>query len=261
MTAELDHVVVVVSALAEAMSRFRGAGFTVVPGGRHEGLPTENALVVFADGSYLELLATLDPDSRRSLRELRGPAGGERWERHLHGSSALARRFLPSLAGPDGVSDWALRVERLDRLAAESRRRGDVMTGPVALGRERPDGARLDMRLLFPAERWMPFLIEDRSPRALRIPDDAASRTHANGARGIGRVSALAGDVAGAALACVDRMDARVASREDGAAEVAFGAVRLELLPGGPPGACGAALAGVRALPPELTALGLTPGG
>lgn len=256
MKASLDHVVVVVPALAGAMDLFRAAGFTVLPGGRHEGLPTENALVVFADGSYLELLAALDPEARDSLREL---AGTSRWERHLHGSSALARRFLPSLAGPDGVSDWALRAERLDRIAAESRRRGDVTTGPVALGRERPDGERLDMRLLFPAERWMPFLIEDRSPIELRIPGDAAARAHANGASGIARVTVRAGEVPAAALACVDRFDARVAPRGDGAADVSFGGVRLALVAGEPPGACAAAIAGVAALPPELLALGLSP--
>lgn len=255
MNAVPDHVVVVVSSLADASAAFRDAGFTVLPGGRHEGLPTENALVVFADGTYLELLAALDPEARASLRELRGT---DRWERHLHEASALARRFLPALAGPDGVADWALRATRLDRVAAESRRRGDVVTGPVEFGRERPDGRRLAMRLLFPAERWLPFLIEDRSPLALRIPDDPGLRAHANGATGLGRVTVRAPGAA-AALAYVDRFDASLASRPDGGADVAFGACRATLRDAEPHGACAAGIAGVAALPAAIEALGLAP--
>lgn len=258
MNASLDHVVIVVGALAGAVESFRAAGFTVLPGGRHEGLPTENALVVLADGSYLELLAARDPDARTSLRELRA---GERWERHLHEASALARRFLPSLAGPDGVADWALRTARLDRLAAESRRRGYAMTGPVELGRERPDGQRLAMRLLFPAERWLPFLIEDRTPMALRIPAEVPARVHANGASGIARVHVRASRVVSAAMGYVDHFDARITPRADGGADVVFEHNFLTLAEGEPPGACAVTLAGVRALPAELAALGLVAGG
>lgn len=258
MTLALDHVVVVVESLAGATESFREAGFVVVPGGRHEELPTENALVVLADGTYLELLAAHDPAARESLRESRA---SDRWERHLHEASALARRVLPWLAGPDGVADFALRATGLERLARESRRRGYPMTGPVALRRERPDGQRLEVRLLFPAESWLPFLIEDRTPLALRVPDDAAGRAHPNGARGIGRIEIRSPDVGGAAMACVDRFEARLTPRGDGAAEVAFADVRLALVPGAPPGACGVVLVGARDLPPAITALGVLPGG
>lgn len=258
MNATLDHVVVVVPELAAAAERFRAAGFVVLPGGRHEGLPTENALVVFADGAYLELLATRDPDARESLREM---GATERWTRHLHEASALGRRFLPSLAGPDGVADWALRTARLDRIAAESRRRGYAMTGPVELGRERPDGQRLAMRLLFPAERWLPFLIEDRSPMALRIPADPASRAHANGASGIARVTVRAPGVVSAAMGYVDHFGASITPRLDGAADVVFEHNLLTLAEGEPAGACAVALTGVAALPPEIVALGVTAAG
>src|SRR5262245_25569131 len=101
MPARLDHVVAVVSSLAEATRAFDAAGFTVTAGGRHDAIPTENALVAFADGSYLELLAARDPATRDELRALRPGAG---WERHLKGVSAAARRFLPLLAGLDGVA-------------------------------------------------------------------------------------------------------------------------------------------------------------
>src|SRR5262245_16011309 len=143
----LDHVVVLVSSLAEATRTFTRAGFTVTPGGRHDAIPTENALVAFADGSYLELLATRDPETRDELRALRAGPG---WERHLKGVSAIARRFLPALAGADGVADWVLRGDALARRGAALRALGVKASGPVAMARERPDGVRLEWELLLP---------------------------------------------------------------------------------------------------------------
>src|SRR6185369_4137384 len=111
----LDHVVIVVTSLADATAAFTAAGFTVTPGGKHDAIPTENALIGFADGGYLELLATRDPDTRDQLRALRAGAG---WERHVKSVSAIARRFLPGLAGSDGVVDWVLHDAALGRRAA-----------------------------------------------------------------------------------------------------------------------------------------------
>jgi hypothetical protein len=250
----LDHVVVAVEKLATATEVFRAAGFTVTPGGRHESLPTENALVVFADGSYLELLAARDPETREALRARRAEPG---WERYLHEASAVGRRFVPTLAGPDGVGDWVLRTSYLDRLANESRRRGYAITGPVEMGRQQPDGERLEWRLLFPAERWLPFVISDVTPIERRIPTEPEARKHANGATGIARVNVRAPGVVSTAMGYVDHFDARLTPRLEGGADVVFEGVNVRLSEGEPAGAFGAAIAGVRTLPPELAALGV----
>lgn len=252
----LDHVVVVVDALAGAVEAFRAAGFTVSPGGRHDAVPTENALVVFADGAYLELLAARDPAARASLRESRATEG---WAKHLHDASAVARRFLPSLAGPDGVADFCVRTAHLDRLASESRRRGYAVTGPVDMGRERPGEDPLAWRLLFPAVRWLPFVIQDRTPLEARIPAGAGVRRHANGATGLARVTVRAAEVVPAAMGWVDHFDATITPRLDGGADVVAEDLRLTLAEGADEGACAVAIAGVTALPPELAALGLAP--
>lgn len=252
----LDHVVVVVDTLAGAADAFRDAGFTVTPGGRHDAVPTENALVVFADGSYLELLAARDPGARTSLRELRGT---DRWARHLHEASAVARRFLPTLAGPDGVADFCVRTTQLDRLAAESRRRGYTVTGPVDMGRERPGAEPLAWRLLFPAVRWLPFVIQDRTPLEARVPAGDGARRHANGARGLAHVTVRAAEVVPAAMGWVDHFDATITPRLDGGADIVSEDLRLTLVEGAAEGACAAAIAGLAALPPALAALGLAP--
>jgi len=72
----LDHVVIAVSELEAAMADYRALGFTVVAGGSHPGRTSHNALVVFADGSYLELIAWESPN----------PA--ERWFKHMDGDTS-----------------------------------------------------------------------------------------------------------------------------------------------------------------------------
>src|SRR5690606_14440408 len=53
-------------------------------------------------------------------------------------------------------------------------------------GRWRDDGVELRWRTAQIGSGMLPFLIEDLTPRYLRVPDDAAVTTHANGATGIG---------------------------------------------------------------------------
>ena len=57
----LDHIVIAVADLEQAIADYRKLGFTVYPGGTHHGGASHNALVVFADGSYFELIAYLKP--------------------------------------------------------------------------------------------------------------------------------------------------------------------------------------------------------
>jgi hypothetical protein len=250
----LDHVVVVVSSLAEATREFTTAGFTVTPGGRHDAIPTENALIAFADGSYLELLAARDPATRDDLRALSAGAG---WERHLKSVSAVARRFLPLLAGGDGVADWVLTGEPLTRRAAALRARGLKAAGPLAMGRERADGERIEWQMLLPESALHPFWIADRTPRERRVPADPRSTTHANGATGISAVRVRAPNVALAALELAEALQAVPRSR-DGATVLELPHLRVDVAEGEPQGACGVEIAGCGALPDALRSLGVT---
>lgn len=254
MSLRFDHAVVVVPVLAPAIEAFRDAGFVVTPGGRHDAVPTENALIGLADGSYIELLAMCDPGARRELR--RAAADPTRWARHLDGASAVARRFLPRLAGADGVRDAAFMGVHLARFAAESRRRGYEMTGPTPIRRVRPDGEPLEMDLLFPAAAHLPFLIEDRTPRERRVPGASDATAHRNGARGVAAVHVHAADVPAAALAWADLFGSAPRSRAGGA-ELAIGATTVVIEPGALEGACAIELDGVDALPPPIEAFGV----
>ena len=70
-----DHTLVAVFDLAAAKSEFEALGFTVISGGQHSGGLTENALVTFADGNYLELIA---PTSLELLDRPPQPGGRRR---------------------------------------------------------------------------------------------------------------------------------------------------------------------------------------
>src|SRR3954449_3910124 len=54
---KLDHVIIAVFDLDQAVDDYRALGFTTIYGGRHANGATHNALVCFQDGTYLELLA------------------------------------------------------------------------------------------------------------------------------------------------------------------------------------------------------------
>ncbi|WP_049871244.1 VOC family protein [Ramlibacter tataouinensis] len=166
----LDHVVIVVAQLDAAVAAYRAAGFTVVPGGSHPGRSTRNALVVFEDGAYLELI-TYD-----------APSPQERWWQVLshHGT---------------GLVDFALLPQDIEAVVAAARQRGLArITGPHPGGRVRPDGVQLAWQTARQATHDLPFLCADVTPRALRVPEGEVRR-HANGALGIAEVAVAVRDV------------------------------------------------------------------
>lgn len=160
----LDHVVIAVADLAAAADDYRTLGFNVLPGGRHPPPRTSsNALVVFEDGSYLELISW-DP-----------PNPAEHWSNLLreHG---------------EGIIDFALIPEDLPRAVEEAKARGLHLDGPLDGQRVRPDGTHVRWRTARQSTFDLPFLCADVTPRALRVPEGDA-RVHPNGATGITQVA------------------------------------------------------------------------
>jgi catechol 2,3-dioxygenase-like lactoylglutathione lyase family enzyme len=164
MPLPLDHIVIAVNDLAQASADYRELGFNVLPGGEHPGRTSHNALVVFSDGTYLELIAW------------QGPATNERWYNTLQ-------------AHGEGLVDFALLPDDTATALAAARARGLLtLHGPVDGGRVRPDGERLQWQSARHETPDVPFLCGDVTPRRLRVPDDPASRTHGNGATGVASV-------------------------------------------------------------------------
>ena len=166
MLCGIDHVVILVPALEAAVESYTRLGFTVVAGGRHN-VATHNALIVFQDGAYIELIAFWEV------------APKHRWHRYL------------ALGG--GLVDYCMRTDDLLGDVAALRAAGIAMSEDQPMSRLRPDGYRLEWKLALATETQgvTPFLIEDATPREERVP----RRTeHANGVTGISTLTVAVSD-------------------------------------------------------------------
>jgi hypothetical protein len=174
----IDHIVVIARDVADASANYTRAGFTVTPGGEHTSGATHNALVCFGDGTYFELIAFKEPDQPQDHRW---------WERLQRG---------------EGLIDYALLSDALDADAARVRQAGLEVRGPGDGGRLRPDGKRLVWRSFMlgagAGGTGLPFVIEDVTPRELRVPGGAATK-HANGATRVAGLTVLVADATAAA--------------------------------------------------------------
>lgn len=167
MPKAIDHVVVAVNDLSQAIQDYERLGFIVTVGGDHAHRGSHNALITFDDGSYIELIA------------------------FKHEPPVKDNTWWDLLQIGEGLVDLALLSDdllaELDGLMA----RGFAITGPVEGGRVRPDGVRIAWRvarLNTAGSERLPFLIDDITPHDLRVPrgNDAA---HANGVTGIAGVT------------------------------------------------------------------------
>ena len=181
MLTGIDHLVVTVPDLAASIESYTELGFTVVPGGRHP-VGTHNALIAFADGAYLELIAFYEP--------------------------SLAHRWWTPLQLGGGLVDFCLQTDDLAADTAALRGAGVEIDDPRPLSRVRPDGYALHWVLSIPrgGHRGVaPFLIQDDTPRAERVPRETR---HANRVAGVDTVTVAVQDVA-----TVGRWYARVIGR------------------------------------------------
>ena len=172
MAFTIDHVVIAVRDLAQASADYAAAGFTVVPGGEHADGATHNALIAFADGAYFELIAFKEPDLPQP------------------------HRWWPILQRGEGTVDFALLADDLATEVDHLRGAGLDAPEPREGGRLRPDGQRIGWRNLELGDPDvpLPFLIEDVTPRGLRVASGEAA-VHPLGVSGVIGVTVLVADI------------------------------------------------------------------
>ena len=168
----IDHIVIAVRDLAAAAADYDALGFTVTPGGEHTGGATHNALISFGDGSYFELIAFREPDR---------PQEHKWWARFATG---------------EGTVDFALQADDVAAEADRLRDTGIAVDGPHDGGRLRPDGKRVAWRNLglHASGAPLPFVIEDVTPREVRVPSGAAIE-HPLGVSGVAGLTLLVADL------------------------------------------------------------------
>jgi len=174
-----DHAVVAVADLDAAIDTYRGLGFDVIFGGRHTGRGSHNAIIRFGL-NYLELIGIHD----RAL--------GKRCGGNVNDLIAFIERTGGGLLG------FALAASNLGAIAADWSSDLAPAPKPVTMERIRPDGFRLEWRLLIPGgsawRRPWPFLIQWDTPDRERLARDGPGH-HQNGARGVTGVTIVASSV------------------------------------------------------------------
>ena len=172
----LDHLVLFVDNLKTATTQFESKGFTVTPGGTNG--PTHNALIVFSNDTYIELIALQSSRIRLLMQSLRraGVLAVRRWLKR-----DLQTRLLDWMSGPEGLIDLCLRGAELNDVSISSPLFDIGLTAPVQLKRHRPDGLVVEWTLRGANNRRQPFFVQDATPIVYRIPTGDA-RIHPNGA-------------------------------------------------------------------------------
>ncbi len=210
MLTRLDHLVVLVSDLDGAVRDYARLGFAVTPGDEHADGLTRNALIPFEDGTYLELVAFVDPEDPRD---------------NFWGW----RPFLSS----GGLIDYCVASDDLEADVRRLRDSGLIVDGPVDGGRRLPDGTRIRWRVarLRQKGRLLPFLIEDLTPRSSRVPGGVRAE-HPNGATGIARLELVAADAGKAARDLSALLGVRRDPDETGITRFSLGGSVLCVAPG-----------------------------
>ena len=170
MITGIDHIVIAALSLERAIETWRALGFTVVEGGRHP-YGSYNALIGFADGSYIELLGFYEESRDHVWWDLLHERGG-------------------------GLIDFCMATDDIGADHAAFRARGVECSELIEGGRARPDGYEvkwINNKVEGDWQGLIAFIIEDVTPREERLPRETA---HANGVTGMDRLSLATGDVA-----------------------------------------------------------------
>jgi Glyoxalase-like domain len=150
----IDHVTVCGSDLERMRSGFAAIGLETEYGGAHANGLTHMALVGFEDGSYVELIAPV-----------KGGDGAK--------ATGMMAGWMPLMLGDAGGGAWAIRAPGIQGRVDELRERGIDVRGPERGGRAKPDGMRLEWETAVvgsgAAGAVLPFMIEDRTERELRV--------------------------------------------------------------------------------------------
>lgn len=143
----IDHILIAVEDVALATEVYQNLGFQVLEGGEHPKMGTYNSLVPLADGTYLELIGIFD---------------------HALAEQANSR-IVGALHEENRLASFALASDDLDGDVKAMRARGFEIGDPYDGERQRPDGTRVAWRAAQPADRNMPFLIQDVTLHEVRI--------------------------------------------------------------------------------------------
>lgn len=153
MTFEIDHVTFAGTYLESLINAFSEVGLTPDYGGPHSNGISHMSALAFTDGSYIELISTLEVGTSP-------PSWSE---------------FIRTDAG---ACAWAVAAEDIHAEAKRLRAQGMPVDGPHYVSRQRPDGLLAEWDLAYVGDEGPgavhPFLIQDRTARDVRVPQSVS---------------------------------------------------------------------------------------
>lgn len=148
----IDHVTIGGEDLCSLVRTFEGMGFNPIYGGKHSNGKTHMAIIPFSDGSYIELVSSIEKNY--------GIEEKYWWKKHIEKNG-----------GPCG---WAILSQNIEYDAVVVKQHDIAIKGPDYYCRYRPDGKLVEWELVFLEEKepgaTLPFLIQDKTDRSLRVP-------------------------------------------------------------------------------------------
>jgi catechol 2,3-dioxygenase-like lactoylglutathione lyase family enzyme len=176
MALAIDHIVISVNDVNAAIETYRGLGFNAFYGGKHASGITHNGLIVFSDGSYLELIGLVDPQQ-------------------------TGDKDYPGLVRADkseGYTGFAPISDAMEADVTRMRAAGIDASAIRAGGRTRSDEVALKWQISSLDNGLNPFVITDETPRLLRVPAEGDNIEHQNTAQGVADIRIVAEDLAAA---------------------------------------------------------------
>ncbi|CAK7226313.1 hypothetical protein SBRCBS47491_006187 [Sporothrix bragantina] len=176
MPPTLDHIVLLVPHdVLQALPTWLTNALTVTPGGQHAGGITENQLVLFQDGVYIEIIAFVGGSG--SDEEDRARRKGQRWGGQPDGHIIDWAIGLTGARTPEEAEKEFAQIQKDVKYADTGLEYEDLVAG----GRTTPDGVVLKWATASPANvseddpteeitGKLPFWCIDRTDRKLRVP-------------------------------------------------------------------------------------------
>lgn len=173
-----DHAIILVRNLKKAVRNYQQLGFHVVMGGELKG-GAQNAVIPFEDGTYLELFSV--GGFLLMLAKMFKTIG--KLDVMAKGRGPMETRFIPHFAKGEGIIEFALFTEELEKQLDFVRKRGLDILGPIEGSRIQADGTKLEFQWGL-SYSHLPFLITDLASKNLRVPVEETGK-HENGSKGI----------------------------------------------------------------------------
>lgn len=194
---QLDHIIVLVSqADFENVPSWLSDNFTIIEGGTHSKGTSRNKLIIFKDGTYLELFSWVDPQPDGVEPHADFPSWADKSEGYI---------IDWALTGADAHGKYDEVTSRLKEMLSQGEKLNVTYDEPLAGGRRRKDGEELRWVTIRPRRLHtrdgssppdVPFFCHDISNRVLRVPYTEGSMegwpkvvTHPCGAVGVSSVT------------------------------------------------------------------------